>query len=187
LHAVAGARCAIRGRQRRPIGLSKKENFMQVGCRKMTRSRRKHADALLNAFLRHDVHYLKTSARYGDQGPHALERALELFLRRKELGFVWLAYASGEAVGACVVSYAISTSVGGLVAKLDDVCVVPHLHRRGIASGMLRALAKELKKNNVGRIDTSAAKGNHAAERLYRKLGFKALGEERLVLVLRRR
>jgi GNAT superfamily N-acetyltransferase len=157
---------------------------MKLNFRKMTKTRRADAQALLNAFLSEDDHYLETSGSYGDGGLPALRRALELFLRRNDLGFVWLAYADGEPAGVCVVSYAISTSIGALVAKLDDVYVVPQLQRRGVGTLMMKALVQELKRKRVRRIDTSVHRGNSAAEDYYRKIGFAMLGEERLTLVL---
>src|SRR5258708_27555541 len=90
---------------------------MKISCRKMTKTRRADAQALLNAFLREDEHYLETSGSYGDAGLPALKRALELFLRRSDLGFVWLGYAGDEPAAVCVVSYSISTSIGGVVSQ----------------------------------------------------------------------
>jgi hypothetical protein len=46
---------------------------------------------------------------------------LDLFLGQPNLGFVWLAYAEGEPAAIYVVCFAISTSIGEIVAKLDDV------------------------------------------------------------------
>jgi ribosomal protein S18 acetylase RimI-like enzyme len=157
---------------------------MKINCRRMTKTRRADAQALLNAFLREDEHYLETSGSYGDAGLPALKRALELFLRRSDLGFVWLAYADNEPAAVCVVSYAISTSIGGLVAKLDDVYVAPHLHGRGVGTQMLKSLIGELKRKRVRRIDTSVHNGNDAAANYYRKNGFAMLGEERLTLLI---
>jgi ribosomal protein S18 acetylase RimI-like enzyme len=82
------------------------------------------------------------------------------------------------------VSYAISTSIGGLVAKLDDVYVAPQLHGRGVGSQMLKALIPELQRKRVRRIDTSVHSGNDVAEKFYWKNGFATLGEERLTLLL---
>lgn len=101
-----------------------------------------------------------------------------------EFGFIWLAYVGSDAVGVCVVSYAISTSIGGWVAKLDDLFVATEMQRQGIATEMLRGLADELRDEGVRRIDTSVYSQNRNAERHYKQLGFKALGEERLALVL---
>jgi GNAT superfamily N-acetyltransferase len=157
---------------------------MNISCRRMTKTRRADAQALLNAFLREDQHYLETSGSYGDAGLPALKRALGLFLRRSDLGFVWLAYADNEPAAVCVVCYAISTSIGGLVAKLDDVYVAPHLHGRGVGTQMLKALKQELKRRHVRRIDTSVHNGNEVAANYYKKNGFTMLGEERLTLLL---
>jgi ribosomal protein S18 acetylase RimI-like enzyme len=157
---------------------------MKISCRRMTKTRRADAQALLNAFLREDEHYLETSGSYGDAGLPALKRALALFLRRSDLGFVWLAYADNGPAAVCVVSYAISTSIGGLVAKLDDVYVAPQLHGRGVGTEMLKSLIKELKRKRVRRIDTSVHSGNDVAEKFYRKNGFAMLGEERLTLLI---
>ena len=142
------------------------------------------ARAILNSFLRHDRHYLASSTIYGDKGPKALNRAIKLFLNHPELGFVWLAYEKKRPIGVCVVCYAISTSIGGLVAKLDDVFVTQDKRGHGVATNMLSELASKLKRRSILRIDTAVYKGNRRAEKYYQHLGFKSLCEERLSLVL---
>ena len=157
---------------------------MNIRYCKMTRRTSADAQALLRKFLSEDEHYLDSSAAYGDKGPKALERAVDLFLRKPEIGFVWLAYTDGKAAGVCIVCYAISTSVGGVVAKLDDVFVADGYRGKGVGTKMIAALKKELKKRKVGRIDTAVHKRNPGAARYYARLGFRPLGEERLALVL---
>jgi acyl-CoA thioester hydrolase len=116
-----------------------------VRCAPMSALTRGAAQTLLAEFLRGDVHYGASSAVYGDGGDRALGEALDLFLARPEIGFVWLATAitdeGARAVGACVVCYAISTSRGTLVAKLDDVTVAANWQGRGVGGAMLDALA----------------------------------------------
>jgi len=155
-----------------------------LSSRKMTRPVVDDAFGLLNQFLRADESYLHSSLVYGDRGEQALTQALEIFLERPHLGFVWLTYEEHHPVAVCVVCYAISTSIGGLVAKLDDVYVAQASQRRGVGTYMLQSLAAELRRLGVLRIDTSVHLTNDTAETLYRKLGFKKLGEERLALVL---
>jgi len=157
---------------------------MKISCRKMTKTRRADAQALLNAFLREDEHYLETSGTYGDAGLPALKRALALFLRRSDLGFVWLAYADNEPAAVCVVCYAVSTSIGGLVAKLDDVYVAPQLQGGGVGTQMLKFLIQELKRKRVRRIDTAVHSGDDVAEKFYKRNGLTMLGEERLTLLI---
>jgi GNAT superfamily N-acetyltransferase len=151
---------------------------------KMTARRQGDAMRLLNTFLRGDKHYLASSLAYGDRGLPALKRATRKFLRHPELGFVWLAYIGSEAVGVCVISFAISTSIGGLVAKLDDVFVMKKHQRQGVATQMLLALIAELRRKSVLRIDSGVYRKNRNAKKYYEALGFKSLGEERIALLL---
>jgi len=142
------------------------------------------AGSLFLAFLQQDPHYLEVASVYGDGGPEALARALRLFVERPELGFVWMARDGAEVVGCCVVCYAISTSRGGLVAKLDDVNVRPGLEGRGVGSAMLQALKGELRREGVSRIDTASHFDNPGARRFYERHGFMSLREERMSCLL---
>lgn len=158
-----------------------------IDCVPMTAATRAAAHELIGAFLGDDMHYLASSAAYGDGGAEALARALDLFVARPELGFVWLAWARVEprlAVGACVVSRAISTSRGGLVAKLDDVTIRAGWQGRGVGGAMLGALAERLRAEGATRIDTACHRDNALAWRFYDRLGFRPLHEERLALLL---
>jgi GNAT superfamily N-acetyltransferase len=154
----------------------------------MTAAARADARALLGTFLRDDDHYRASAAVYGDGGAPALEKALDLFLSRPEIGYVWLAYADDGgheiAVGACVVCFAISTSRGSLVAKLDDVSVSAGWQGRGVGAAMLRALVDECRRTGITRIDCGCHRSNAGAWRFYERLGFRPLDEERLALLV---
>jgi ribosomal protein S18 acetylase RimI-like enzyme len=142
------------------------------------------AERLFLAFLGQDPHYLEVASLYGDGGPEALRRALALFVARPELGFVWMARRGDEVVGCCVVCYAISTSRGAIVAKLDDVNVKPGLEGRGVGSAMLDALKRELRAGGATRIDTATHFDNPGARRFYERHGFASLREERMSCLL---
>jgi GNAT superfamily N-acetyltransferase len=142
------------------------------------------AEALFLAFLESDPHYRDVAGVYGDAGPAALRRALALFVERPELGFVWMARHGDEVVGCCVVCHAISTSRGGLVAKLDDVNVKPGLEGRGIGTAMIDSLKEELRRICVSRIDTATHFDNPGARRFYERHGFASLREERMSCLL---
>ena len=155
-----------------------------LGAKAMGETERHAAFSLLRAFLAADAHYQDSAEAYGDRGPEALEHALRLFLARPELGFVWLAIDAGTVVGGCVVCYAISTSAGAIVAKLDDVCVLPGREGQGIGTALIDSLKAELRSRGVRRIDTSCHLQNLRARDFYVRLGFRSLNEERLALVL---
>lgn len=160
-----------------------------VRCRKMTAADRGAAERLLKAFFVEDEFYLDSSDAYGDAGAPPIPQALDMFVAKPELGFVWLAFRDGEAVsqeavGMCVVCYAISTSLGAVVGKLDDVFIADGARGQGVGSAMLKALGKELKAANVLRIDSAVHVKNTEAARFYARAGFKPLHEERIALLL---
>jgi GNAT superfamily N-acetyltransferase len=161
---------------------------LPLRCAPMTTATRDDARVLLGMFLGHDSHYLASAGVYGDGGAPALERALDLFLARPEIGFVWLAFphdgAPDVAVGACVVCYAISTSRGALVVKLDDVTIHAKWRGRGVGTAMLESLAQTLRAAGVTRIDCGCHRANEGAWRFYGRIGFLPLDEERLALLL---
>ena len=155
-----------------------------IACRRMTEASMPGAFGLLKTFLGTDELYLESSEAYGDAGEDALTDALRLFLQRPDLGFVWMAWEGEEAVGVCVVCFAISTSLGTLVVKLDDVFVKEGWQGRGVGSRMISDLKRELLSRDVRRIDTSVHLRNLGARRFYERHGFVPLNEERLSCVL---
>jgi len=155
-----------------------------IKCRKMTAADLPDALEMLGAFLTEDEHYLASSKAYGDRGREGPKVALDLFLQRPELGFVWLAYDERGAAGMCVICYAISTSMGALVAKLDDVSVKADRRGKGVGTALMEQLKEQLRKESVRRIDVGVHLKNPAALRFYERLGFVALNEERLACVI---
>jgi GNAT superfamily N-acetyltransferase len=139
---------------------------------------------MLRSFLTEDEHYLASSAAYGDRGAKGINDALDLFLERPELGFVWLAYDESGVAGICVICYAISTSMGVVVAKLDDVSVKKDRRGQGVGTELMRQLKEQLHSESVMRIDVGVHLENPEARRFYEKLGFVPLNEERLACVI---
>jgi GNAT superfamily N-acetyltransferase len=155
-----------------------------ITCRKMTAPDVSDAFKMLSAFLREDEHYRASSQAYGDRGIQGLNDALYLFLEHPDLGFVWMAYDDDIAAGICVVCYAVSTSMGALVAKLDDVSVKPDRRGEGIGTVLIKALKEQLTKESVTRIDVAVHLQNPEARAFYERLGFQPLNEERLACVI---
>jgi ribosomal protein S18 acetylase RimI-like enzyme len=153
---------------------------MSIRCRKMGAADVAEAFQMLSDFLSADEHYLASSEAYGDLGLKGLNNALDLFLERPELGFVWMAYDDRGVAGICVVCYAISTSMGAVVAKLDDVSVKSDRRGMGIGTALLDQLKDQLRKESVARIDVAVHLENPEAKRFYEKAGFVPLHEERL-------
>ena len=157
---------------------------MQVVCEPMTASTLAGALGVLTEFLTEDSHDLASSDVYGDSGPGATRAALEMLLARPELGFAFVARLGDEVVAACVACYAVSTSRGGLVVKLDDVSVRRAHLGQGIGGMMLAALKDVLRAKGVSRIDIGCHRDNEGAWRFYARHGFQALNEERLACLI---
>jgi len=151
-----------------------------IRCRKMGAADVRDAFHMLSDFLSADEHYLASSQAYGDLGMQGLNNALDLFLEQPELGFVWMAFDENGVAGICVVCYAISTSMGSVVAKLDDVSVKPDRRGKGVGSELLNQLKEQLRKEAITRIDVAVHLENPQARTFYERAGFVALNEERL-------
>ena len=156
-----------------------------ITCRKMRAADVKDAFDLLSNFLSADEHYLASSQAYGDLGLKGLLDALDLFLEHPELGFVWMAYDDEGAAAVCVVCYAISTSMGAIVAKLDDVSVKDDRRGKGVGTELIERLKDQLRNEKVTRIDVAVHMENPDARRFYEKTNFLRLNEERLSCVIK--
>jgi ribosomal protein S18 acetylase RimI-like enzyme len=153
-------------------------------CRKMRAADVRDAFEMLSRFLTGDEHYLASSRAYGDLGLKGLNDALDLFLEHPELGFVWMAFDEDGAAAVCVVCYAISTSMGSIVAKLDDVSVKEDRRGKGVGTELIERLKDQLRSEKVTRIDVAVHMENPDARRFYEKAGFVRLNEERLSCVI---
>jgi hypothetical protein len=133
---------------------------MKLIFRKMTMRQAADAQMLLATFLREDEHYLASAAAYGDQGPdsgpHALVRAIALFLKRPELGFVWLAYADGKPAGCCVVC--------GACARAGEAGPECGLDLDGARGSQARRRVRRRRLSRQGRRDSDARGGQGRAE-----------------------
>src|SRR5262249_670543 len=155
-----------------------------IACRKMNAADVPDRFHMVSDFVTADEHYLASSEAYGDLGVMGLNNALDLFLEHPELGFVWMAYDENGVAGICVVCYAISTSMGSVVAKLDDVSVKPDRRGKGVGTALLDQLKQQLRKEGITRIDVAVHMENPEARRFYEKVGFVRLNEERLACVI---
>lgn len=134
-----------------------------IACRRMSAAERPDVFALLAS----------------ERADHvALGKALTLFVEREDFGFVWVAFADDESIVACVlVSYAISTEAGGLVAALDDILVSPGARRTGIGTGLLETLATHLRAMDIVGMRASVPRAS-GLQRFFSACGFAVRDDE---------
>lgn len=138
---------------------------------------------LLSEFSKTE-HYSIVGDLYGKGGDAETLAALRLFDEKPYLGGVWLTKVDENFAAVSIFSFAISTALGRMVAKLDDVYVRPEFQRLGVGTKHLENLKDFLRLYGVARIDTSVHNDNEAARKFYDKCGFKSLNETKLTCLI---
>ena len=156
----------------------------------MTSSERPEVFALLSEYFASDPFHRESAEAYRgaaferDVSDAALAEGLALFIDRPDYGFVWLAFEDGRVVGCAAVGYAISLSLGRVVASLDLLTIAPAARRRGVGVELVESLVVNLENAEVARLDVAVHERNEAARRFYAGLGFEPFHEERMALLL---
>ena len=85
----------------------------------------------------------------------------------------WVARVDGAVVGYC------GLMVTGEDGHVTTLAVDPAMHRRGIGTRLLLALAVEAIRRGVTGLTLEVRMSNHVAQELYRKFGFRPAGVRR--------
>jgi len=159
--------------------------------RRMGSDDRREVFALFSQLVLRDEYWLDSHPAYSGKSAAdrtaieaALGEALTLFVDRPDYGFVFIALENERAVACAAVSYAISLSLGKVVAQMQHLVVAEGQRRRGIGTALVEALAAQLRLIEITRLDVEVHVANEAAKEFYAQLGFKPSREERLALVL---
>ena len=158
--------------------------------RRMGSDDRREVFALLSQLVLRSDYRLDSQAAYSGKPPDraaieaALGEALTLFVDRPDYGFIFIALENEQAVACATVSYAISLSLGKVVAQMQHLVVAEGQRRRGIGSALLAALTAQLRRIEIARLDVEVHVANEAAKEFYAHLGFKPSREERFALIL---
>ena len=127
---------------------------------------------LISALLGGDA-VAENARAYGGAGDEAaIRRALELLVERPELGFAWLVFSGPAPAGIAIACLAVSTNLGGLVAKVPDLVVRPDARGQGVGKFLVESLMDELRRIGAGRIDLGVHEKNAGARSFYDRLGF---------------
>jgi len=162
----------------------------RLDFRRMTSTERPDVFRLLSEYFASDPFYRESAAAYEgkrndrERTDAALAEALALFIDRPDYGFVWLAFEGLRLVGCAAIGYAISLSLGRVVASLDVLTVEPAARRRGVGVELVESLLAQLENAEVARLDASVHRRNEAAIKFYAGLGFEPAHEERMSLVI---
>lgn len=143
-------------------------------------------DALVVATLLHDF-----NVEFATPTPSAQEFERRLFqqLARQDVR-VWLAEASGEAVGFSLVTLRPSPYYDGGIALLEELYAVPALRGAGVGSALMETLLAWAVDLGVGEIQINVDEVDADTRRFYEQHGFTNLevtgdSESRMLLYLR--
>jgi len=103
---------------------------------------------------------------------HTQQTGLQAIISNPELGIILLARHKDKVVGMVSLLFSISTALGGRVAMLEDMVVLPEQRGLGMGSALLTAAIKTARDNGCLRITLLTDSDNAIAQGFYEKQGF---------------
>ena len=103
---------------------------------------------------------------------HAQQAGLQAIISNPDIGIILLARHKDKVVGMVSLLFSISTALGGRVAMLEDMVVLPEQRGLGIGSALLNAAIKTARDNGCLRITLLTDSDNETAQGFYEKQGF---------------
>jgi len=100
------------------------------------------------------------------------ETGLKLIIENKEIGQLLVLKDEQKVIGMINILFTISTALGGKVAILEDVIVLPEYRKQGLGSKLIDAAIAFAKENHCKRITLLTDLENKKAHALYKKHGF---------------
>jgi ribosomal protein S18 acetylase RimI-like enzyme len=102
----------------------------------------------------------------------AQQTGLQAIISNPELGIILLARHNDKVVGMVSLLFSISTALGGRVAILEDMVVLPEQRGLGIGSALLTAAISTARDSGCQRITLLTDSDNEIARGFYEKHGF---------------
>ena len=102
----------------------------------------------------------------------AQQRGLTAIINHPETGQILVAQRAGNVIGMVNLLYTVSTALGGRVALLEDMVVVPDARHMGVGSQILKRAIQVAQNNGCKRITLLTDGTNHPAQIFYQKHGF---------------
>jgi GNAT superfamily N-acetyltransferase len=100
-------------------------------------------------------------------------RGVEMILADPAVGRILVCESGGEIVGMVNLLVTVSTAEGGPAAWLEDMVVSPARRGEGIGKELLEAATEFASLRGATRITLLTDRGNEAAQRFYRRHGFR--------------
>ncbi len=110
-------------------------------------------------------------------GAAARRRLLADAFKRRPLYTLWVAELDGRVVAYAIFFFTYSSFLARPTLYLEDLFVHPDARGRGVATAIMRSLAREARRKGCGRFEWTVLDWNERAIRFYRALGAKEMKE----------
>ncbi|MBI3873706.1 MAG: GNAT family N-acetyltransferase [Arcobacter sp.] len=98
--------------------------------------------------------------------------AINQIIKNSEIGEIFVCAKHNKIIGCVNILYTISTALGGKVAILEDMIVLPKHRSRGVGQQIMTKVLKYLKSKNIQRITLLTDGDNLIAHNFYNKFNF---------------
>lgn len=114
----------------------------------------------------------------------AQSRGLTQIISDPEIGTILVARKNEQVLGMVNLLYTVSTALGGRVALLEDMVVLPGFRNSGLGSSLLEQAIQTAGLNGCKRITLLTDSVNESAQHFYQRHGFTASAMTPFRLVL---
>ena len=99
-------------------------------------------------------------------------KGLQKILEDSEKGIILVLKDNDETIGMVNLLFTVSTALGGTVALLEDMVVIPSERHKGYGSKLLQAAIEFASKKECKRITLLTDSSNKKAQKFYNRHGF---------------
>lgn len=103
--------------------------------------------------------------------PEKIDRTIDYLTKNPQIGAIFMLKIDQISVGYSILIYYWSNEHGGIVVVLDELYVLPHYRRQGIATKYINSLERS-RHNDAVAFELEVWPDNDQAKRLYQRLGF---------------
>lgn len=108
----------------------------------------------------------------GESLAEEVKRNLPTELKKRPTAHAFIAYLDGLEAGVSICFEGFSTFQCKPLLNIHDLCVLPNMRRKGIASALIFAIEHFAKSIDCCKLTLEVLEGNYAAKATYNALGF---------------
>lgn len=108
----------------------------------------------------------------GESLTEEVKKNLPIELKKRSTAHAFIAKLDGENAGVAICFEGFSTFQCKPLINIHDLCVLPNMRRKGVASALIFAIERFALSIGCCKLTLEVLEGNHAAKATYNQLGF---------------